>query len=77
MAKKRTKRTTEDVDIAQLVAGWEDVTVESLLAMLGDVAEPDASMLGDVQVPDDPRPGAVDVLVLLADLVNENSVNRS
>jgi len=50
------KQTTEDAYISQLVAGWEDVTVESLLAMLGDVAEPGASMLGDVQVPDDPLP---------------------
>jgi len=74
---KAKKLPPEDVDIAQLAAGWEDVTVASLLAMLGDVAEPGASMLGDVQVPDDPLPGAVDVLVLLADLVNENSVNRS
>jgi len=53
---KAKKLPPEDVDIAQLVAGWEDVTVESLLAMLGDVAEPGASMLGDVQVPDDPLP---------------------
>ena len=70
MAKKRTKQTTEDADIAQLLAGWEDVTVESLLAILGDVPEPSVASLEDVQIPDAPIPGADDVLVLLRESVN-------
>lgn len=45
---KAKKLPPEDVDIAQLVAGWEDVTVASLLAMLGDV-----------QIPDDPLQGVL------------------
>jgi len=42
------KQNTEDAVISQLVAGWEDVTVESLLAMLGDI-----------QIPDDPLQGGL------------------
>jgi hypothetical protein len=61
MAKKRTVQVPdivdfsqltkgwEEADIEQLAKGWEDINIASLLAIIGEIPEPE---LGDIPAPD-------------------------